>query len=40
MGWLDDDGGIGTHSNQKFAADTLAKQGCTSEQWEIHGRCK
>jgi hypothetical protein len=35
---LDNDGGIETHSNRKFAADTLAKQGCTSEQVEIRGR--
>ncbi len=34
---LDNDGGVGTHSNRKFAANTLAKQGCTSEQVDICG---
>ena len=37
---LDEDGGIGTHSNRKFAADSAAKHGCTSEQVEIRGRWK
>jgi hypothetical protein len=37
---LEEDGGIGTHSNRKFAADSAAKHGCTSEQVEIRGRWK
>ena len=34
---LDDVGGIGTHSNRKFADDILANHGCISEQVEIRG---
>ena len=39
---LDDaeDGGIGIHSNQKFAANFTSRSGCTSEEVEICGRWK
>jgi hypothetical protein len=33
---LDDDGGIGTHSNRKFAADTLAKR-ASGDSWRMEG---
>ena len=39
---LDDaeDGGIGTHSNQKIATDFTSCSGCTSDKVEIRGRWK